>query len=458
MAITAVTRRALLADLRIQNVWWSGDCDTDVAFLDRLYDLDALPSADPHYENARADAVQHLVNNPDWDTEDVFRDPRFKLSSGDDEPLLRFLSEMLHPEVRIDQSEVKRIATLLNAHLRPDGWELFQESTISGRPVYGWRPVAAPTVSLEQIRAAIAEAIAGLKSYEVAEFCSTVAGLSPSEGEDDDPHSSKRGYVRRRIKLKNQGQLLDIADNVLSQIEDPELRFIVDALRSSGSTRSKLGSPKNLVFASIGPKHEIVLTDALDNDVTIVKNAHLHLVYADPIGDSGLSWRQLVAWWPDGPEGDERERALALHRRLMDSADDGPERLILKTYAQLYGEFGFDIPALLPQVYLHYDPYSQRPGKPAHLARQRMDFLLLVPMRRRIVIELDGKQHYAESDGRASPRLYGEMMREDRRLRLAGYELFRIGGDELKDPEVGGPLLRDFFIELLRYYDVTIEQ
>lgn len=458
MAITAVTRRALLADLRSQNIWWSGDCDNDVAFLDRLYDLDALPSTESRDGTARTDAVQHLVKNADWDTADVFGDPRFKLSSGDDEPLLRFLSEMLHPEVRVDQSEVKRIATLLNAHLQPDGWELFQKSTISGRPVYGWRPVAAPTVSLEQIRAAIAEAIAGLKSYDVAEFCSSVAGLPPSAGEDDDPHSSKRGYVRRRIKLKNQGQLLDIAESVLAHIEDPDLRFIVDAMRSADGPRSKLGAPKNLVFASIGPKHEIVLTDALDNDVAIVKNAHLHLVYSDPVGDSGLSWRQLVAWWPDAPEGDERERALALHGRLMNSVDEGPERLILKTYAQLYGEFGFDIPALLPQVYLHYDPYSQRPGRPTHLARQRMDFLLLVPMRRRIVIELDGKQHYAEPDGRASPRLYGEMMREDRRLRLAGYELFRIGGDELTDPEAGGPLLHDFFIELLRCYDVTIDQ
>lgn len=458
MAITAVTRRALLADMRTAKVWWSGDCNNDVKFLDRLYDLDELPSADPHYETAREDAIQHLVSNADWDTEDVFGDSRFRLSSGDDEPLLRFLAETLHPEVRTDPSEVKRIAAMFNGHLRPDGWELYQNSTISGRPVYGWRPVAAPTISLEQIRAAIAEVIATLKSYEVAEFCTTVAGLPASEGAHDDPHSSKRGYVRRRIKHRNQGQLLDIADGVLSHIEDPDLRFVVDALRSADGPRSKFGAPKNLVFASTGPKHEIVLTDALDNDMALVENAGFHLMYADPIGDSGLSWRQLVAWWPDAPDGDERTRALALHKRLMASVDAGPEQLILTTYARLYRDFGFDIPALLPQVYLHYDPYSQRPGRPTHHARQRMDFLLLVPMRRRIVIELDGKQHYATPDGQASPRLYGEMMREDRRLRLAGYELFRFGGHELQDPDVGGPLLHDFFVELLRYYDVTIEQ
>ena len=60
----------------------------------------------------------------------------------------------------------------------------------------------------------------------------------------------------------------------------------------------------------------------------------------------------------------------------------------------------YDIPALIPQVYLHYDPYNQRTrrslssGTP--LARQRMDFLLLFSDRQRVVIEVDGKQHYAQ--------------------------------------------------------------
>ena len=49
------------------------------------------------------------------------------------------------------------------------------------------------------------------------------------------------------------------------------------------------------------------------------------------------------------------------------------------------------------------------------------------------------------------------MMRKDRRLRLTGYELFRFGGSELQEPAVGEPLLHDFFVDLLRYYDVTLE-
>ena len=53
--------------------------------------------------------------------------------------------------------------------------------------------------------------------------------------------------------------------------------------------------------------------------------------------------------------------------------------------------------------------------------RERMDFLLLLPRGVRIVLEVDGKQHYAEGDT-ASPKLYSEMVSEDRKLRLRGYE------------------------------------
>jgi very-short-patch-repair endonuclease len=67
------------------------------------------------------------------------------------------------------------------------------------------------------------------------------------------------------------------------------------------------------------------------------------------------------------------------------------------------------------------------------LPRQRMDFLLLPGGSTRVVIDLDGKHHYATDDGVASPPRYAEMVREDRRIRLGGYEVFRFGGGELQD-------------------------
>src|SRR5215831_12510787 len=59
---------------------------------------------------------------------------------------------------------------------------------------------------------------------------------------------------------------------------------------------------------------------------------------------------------------------------------NGAERFIFTRYCALHRTRGFDTPALIPQVYLHYDPYTRRASMP--LTRQRMDFLLLLPHRR----------------------------------------------------------------------------
>jgi very-short-patch-repair endonuclease len=82
----------------------------------------------------------------------------------------------------------------------------------------------------------------------------------------------------------------------------------------------------------------------------------------------------------------------------------------------------------------------------AVLARERMDFLLLLPNAARIVLEVDGKQHYADDD-KASPQLYSEMTAEDRRLRLRGYEVYRFGGFELSQSQAPATL-RTFFDDL----------
>jgi hypothetical protein len=126
------------------------------------------------------------------------------------------------------------------------------------------------------------------------------------------------------------------------------------------------------------------------------------------------------------------------------------EEFILRTYTGLYGQHGFDLPALLPQVYLHYDPYSATElGSRPRLMRQRMDFIMLLPRRVRIVIELDGKQHCTGEDGMSSPGRYAEMVSEDRVLRLASYDVYRFGGHELRNRGAAGLMLTHFFTTLL---------
>ena len=143
------------------------------------------------------------------------------------------------------------------------------------------------------------------------------------------------------------------------------------------------GELKNLIFAANGPKPRIVLLDAINNVLEITENAAYCLVFDQPLTGAGLSWRELTAWWTlkQGLTGSERDRARSLYRRLDESMNGNQaERLVFKTYAELYAKAdGFDLPALIPQVYLHYDPYTrlERGGR-SPLVRQRMDFLLLV--------------------------------------------------------------------------------
>ncbi|GAB7183555.1 hypothetical protein ATKI12_3386 [Kitasatospora sp. Ki12] len=76
-----------------------------------------------------------------------------------------------------------------------------------------------------------------------------------------------------------------------------------------------------------------------------------------------------------------------------------------------------------------------------------MDFLILLPGTERIVLEVDGKQHYAEGNV-ASPRLYSKMVAEDRALRLKGYQVYRFGGHELGQA-TAPTMLRDFFAAMV---------
>jgi hypothetical protein len=208
-----------------------------------------------------------------------------------------------------------------------------------------------------------------------------------------------------------------------------------------------------------GPKPRIVFRDAINNVIDIVENGQFRLVYDRPLEAHGLTWTELIAWWMDlnGRVGDPEPAGRTLYTRLTKSLASPPEQLLFKTYCTMYRIHGFGIPALIPQVYLHHDPYIRRDliirdGQPR---RQRMDFLLLLPGRQRVVIEVDGVHHYSDAQGRPSPRLYAEMVSEDRELRIAGYEMYRFGGYELAPERGGEALLTGFFDRLLDRHQVT---
>ncbi|MFE0631564.1 hypothetical protein ACFW3D_32000 [Streptomyces sp. NPDC058864] len=305
------------------------------------------------------------------------------------------------------------------------------------------------------LRHAIAGALHVVKAYELAAVCEHL-GLEPQKP-DEDPFQSKITYVRARLQGKTLPELVDIARLVISEYGDDNLQALVGMLGARGVD----GEMKNLIFAADGPKPQIVLPDSISNTIRIVKNEQYCLVYDQALEDHGLSWADLVAWWVRRqPEhaGDPTRARISLRERLRRSlGDNGAELLVFDTYVKL----GFNLPALIPQVYLHYDPYSLTElNGVGHLTRQRMDFLLLMNHRARAIIEVDGIQHYSRESAKnaiqetattrqADPARYAAMVAEDRQLTLQGYEVYRIGGHELRDHAAGETMLTEFFTRLL---------
>lgn len=218
--------------------------------------------------------------------------------------------------------------------------------------------------------------------------------------------------------------------------------------------RTVPGRPKTLIFAS-QEKPDLRVRDVLNNDVEILSDPSKVLVYDRPVVD-GLRWRELQSWWANR-EGMEDGRAAkySLYRRLQGSlpAKSPPQLLFFRAYFKTYGERVHGLPALLPEVWLHWDPVAARHRDMQAFPNHRMDFLMLLPGGRRMVFEIDGKQHYAAGD-RADPREYAKLAAGTRELQLAGYEVYRFGGSELAG-EAGQQLVASFFSTLFDVHRVV---
>lgn len=215
--------------------------------------------------------------------------------------------------------------------------------------------------------------------------------------------------------------------------------------------------PKQLIFAS-SVKPDLRLRDAVSNDIEVVTHADKVLIYDRPIGRDGLTWGELQAWWSvlQGiPNHESAKQSLWARLLACLPENSPPQRFLFVEFYRAFGPAVAALPALLPEVWLHWDPKTKKERGDLALPRFRMDFLLLLPGDFRVVIEVDGKQHYASENGQASPCEYAKMMRADRDLRLAGYEVFRFGAAELETDE-DKQRVHAFFRSLFRKYGVDV--
>ncbi len=208
--------------------------------------------------------------------------------------------------------------------------------------------------------------------------------------------------------------------------------------------------PQLILFASTARKPDLRLAAVLDQQIELMSRASDVLHYDRAVGDEGLTWDHLQAWWAEREGLGAEDARTSLWRRLraaVVAAESPPQLALFDQYHKLYGRNSAPLLAILPEVWLHWDPVSkQRRGDDA-LPAQRMDFLMLLPGRRRVVLEVDGTQHYSQN-GRPSPPTYAAMIRADRELRLSGYEVFRFGGHELAAPRARSTVIT-FFDRLL---------
>lgn len=264
------------------------------------------------------------------------------------------------------------------------------------------------------------------------------------------PFGTKRGFLSLESPTD---RLVELCGTILRELSDRER----EASRSG--FRGVAGDLRNLVFAvRHGKKLDIVWTDFARGEFTIKENVEHCLIYNRPIPETGLTMADVLAWWAvqDGIHSQPpRDQAAKLKARFEESlSPKSPIELqFFRFYWALAERQGFECtPAILPQVYLHYDPktreYREATGG-AIFSVQCRDFMLLGPGSRRIVLEVDGKTHYTDDTGAPSPRTYATFAKQDRSLRLQGYEVFRFGGYEFQPGQALSKMLTDFFDLLL---------
>ncbi|MCQ1578752.1 protein kinase domain-containing protein [Streptomyces parvus] len=192
--ITEVTRMRLFDTLRLQHTDWAGRLE-EAEFLKRIFNLDVFESYDSRFKTAEGDIYQHRVNNDDWELDWVFNDERFGLRRGPDAVLLRFLSEMLHPVVRTNEEELKKLLTSFNSLLARDGYALMPVDSISGYTVYGGKRIPVQ-----------ARPMAATKTPHVRAFAPKDASLNPYDLVRAQARGERKDYRLDRLPKEEGGQ------------------------------------------------------------------------------------------------------------------------------------------------------------------------------------------------------------------------------------------------------------
>lgn len=224
------------------------------------------------------------------------------------------------------------------------------------------------------------------------------------------------------------------------------------------------GKIHNIVFAAV-EKPDVLLTDVLNHTVQIPVDEDKYLLYDKVIGTNGLTWGKLLEWYNNNHlpfDNGLLEKLCAAVKHCGSPI----EEQFFNFYLEFADKYGDNIPALLPQVYLFYDSKVQKERTIKIFDHQCMDFLMLFSDSQRVVIELDGVQHYSDGTVQipdspysrpiASTVKYASMVSAQREMTLAGYEVYRFGGKEFQNKEVAQKTIQQFFVDLLSKHGISL--
>jgi very-short-patch-repair endonuclease len=215
-----------------------------------------------------------------------------------------------------------------------------------------------------------------------------------------------------------------------------------------------------LIFAAAEEKPDLVVSDLLSGDVAVSNTVKSpYFVYREPIPPEGLTWGHLIGWWAERTNAspEKPETGKQLFELLRDGLQSDAEKSLFRAYCKLYPMKNKHNPALIPQFYLRWDPLT---GKAVRVAGQRYDFLLLLPHRLRVILEVDGIQHYANKRNgiwSVDPSEYVKTIADTRDLQLSGYEVHRFSTKEWDTRDEAITVLKPFLARLFERRGVATE-
>ncbi len=134
--ISSITRKHILERVFGSHWAWHGRMN-EVDFLNRIWTLDNLPSTDGRFKDMFGDIFQHRINNDDYAPDWIITDNRLNILETEDSIFIKFLTEILHPEVVENANSRDDFASIFNQYLINDGFEITPVKYVSGEPIYG---------------------------------------------------------------------------------------------------------------------------------------------------------------------------------------------------------------------------------------------------------------------------------------------------------------------------------